>query len=507
MGRKSRKEKIDPRESKERAWKIATNPRDFSKSERQLLIERGISNFVGSDGVNQEALLQELDSFICNALDRKMKNEILNNPPGIIQHPGKLALFMSLGSTVIKRHPMFINDPRRPKVHEIIHEYYINIIYAAARHTECGKTIKIGLGELVYGRDNEDEYGPPTGSVVEDIIHIKELDGLYYQVPLVHANRKCEARVGNTTDGSIQSLIRGKYVYIPYDDVHEKYEEYFDGRRNIPYTLEQVIEKQIEDEMIKQYRKNISQTNEKLEKLADMGQDDMLFKSSRYPIKLKTILECVDGVDNDVARLGENLTARDILSAMQQFAEQTEKNWIKKQVNKMNSQKSIGHQLSKFGRDDDTPHVSVIETREGDPNEYILEYQYGDYKQINVSEIADILEFPCMENLHESLLQSKPVRWELYTFVRYLLELDEIDVTVGDIKEWFSQYDWYREDVTEYQVEYEKRQTMKSGERPFPISCNNDNRNWAEHCIGMENCEYSLYRSVDLKRDVYDKLD
>ncbi|MFB6187650.1 MAG: primase-associated protein [Halobacteriaceae archaeon] len=108
-------------------------------------------------------------------------------------------------------------------------------------------------------------------------------------------------------------------------------------------------------------------------------------------------------------------------------------------------------------------------------------------------------------NLDESLQDKKPVRWELYSFVRYILELNT-EITIDEIKEWFSRYPWYREDVTEYQARYEKTQTKKDGERPLPISCNNDNKNWEQHCIGKENCEYSLYRSVELKPDVYERV-
>ena len=85
--------------------------------------------------------------------------------------------------------------------------------------------------------------------------------------------------------------------------------------------------------------------------------------------------------------------------------------------------------------------------------------------------------------------------------------MDAINLDTDDIKNWFEQYPWYREEVTEYQVNYEKKQTMGSEGRPMPISCNNDNRNWSGYCIGKENCDYSLYASVDLKQDVYDRLD
>ena len=506
MTTNTRMDKTDPRKSVERAWQIAINPRDYSKSERQMLIQRGINAYQSSGDIDQAALLKDLDEFIIQALKHRTKDEIVANPPDIIEYPGRLAVFMSLGEAVMKRHPVIVNDPRRPKVQELIHEYYMQNIYAAAKHTKHKKLIRITIAELVYGRDQEDDYGPPPGRPVEDIVELEDLRGVYFKIPLVHATRKCEGRRDDRVEGAMRSLIRGKYVYVPVDDVHEKYEEYFNGRHNIPKSLVTVIEGTISDDQLKVYTDNLIRADEEIEKLSEMNQDDVLFKSSRYPPKLKVILESIDSVDNETAKISEELTADDVLSALREYAEMTDKDWVKKQIDDMNSKKSIGQQLTKFGNDEDTPHVETISTPDGYPNKYELEYQAGHYKRINVSSIEDLLEFPCMQNLHESLMHSKPVRWELFTFVRYLLEVKELNVEVQDVKDWFSQYDWYKEKVTEYQVEYEKR-SKKNGETPLPISCNNDNRNWEKHCIGLENCDYSLYRSVELSDDVYDRLE
>jgi len=120
--------------------------------------------------------------------------------------------------------------------------------------------------------------------------------------------------------------------------------------------------------------------------------------------------------------------------------------------------------------------------------------------------IKDLLEFPCFQSLHETLQKSKVTRWELYSFVRYLLSLD-MEVSNEDIHDWFQQYPWYDRATTEYQVNYERQQQMADGKDPMPIGCNNENRNWAGHCIGRENCEYSLYHSVELDQKIYDRLD
>ncbi len=81
-----------------------------------------------------------------------------------------------------------------------------------------------------------------------------------------------------------------------------------------------------------------------------------------------------------------------------------------------------------------------------------------------------------------------------------------IDKVVEDLKELFSRYDWYDEEVTEEQVRYEFRRGERPGnERYLPMGCNNDDmRRW---CIGRDECQYSIYGSLPFVDPMYDKLD
>lgn len=498
------KAKTDPTKNTARAWQIALNPGNYSKSERSLLIKRGIIQYTSGETLNQEQLLTDVSEFTTEALKRKTKAEVVSNPPAHIAYPGKTALLMALGSVLVRRHPVITNDPRKPTVHKHVREYYLNSIYAAAKHSDYSTDIRVTIGEVVYSRDAEDEYGPPVGRPVEGITQLENLPGAYYKIPLTHANRKCASRENNDEQAPLNCVIKGPYVFIPANNVHDKYTEYFNGYNGVAALLEQVIEKTVSEERLEAYQNSLSGVNKRIEELSSGGHDDMLFKERRYPAKLEVILRSVESVDEDIAKLGEQLTASEIHNAVRDYATWTETDWVQNIAEQMNSAGTVANLLSNYANNDDLAHVTVIK-RDGKPDLYELEYMVGNFKQIEVTEIKDLLEFPCMENLHKSLLQKKPVRWELYSFVRYLFEVDNVEFTIEDIQEWFSQYDWHRPDVTEYQVGYEKRQRMPDGERPLPISCNNDNRNWGEHCIGKENCSYSLYRSIDLKSDVYNR--
>jgi hypothetical protein len=80
-----------------------------------------------------------------------------------------------------------------------------------------------------------------------------------------------------------------------------------------------------------------------------------------------------------------------------------------------------------------------------------------------------------------------------------------IDKVVEDLKELFSRYDWYDEGITEEQVRYEYLKGEREGKRFLPMSCNNDDMR--KRCIGRNECQSSIYRSLPFVDPMYDKLD
>lgn len=496
----NRQARTDPRENIERAWQVAVNPEEYSKSTRKHLMERGTQHYS-----SKNEILADASQLIADVLDRTSKKEIMGDPPDHLEQPGRLALIMAVASLTVREHEEIRKDPRNPLIHKKIRQHYLHQLLAAREQSDHSDTIRLELGRIVYGRDQEDDYGPPAGAAIEGIDRFKDVKGTYYKIPLTHANRKCEARMGQSKDGEIRAYIEGPYVYVPEDDVIPKYEnDYFTGRYGVAATLENALKNTVGDDAIEAWQESLTGINQRITDLIENGNDDLLLKERRYPAKLEATLSAVEAVDEDIAKLGQTLTAKDIFNAVRDYSTWTEIEWHTHVLDDFNSPSSIATTLSQYAHDPDHENIEII-NRDGQPDLYELEYKVGNFKQIEVTEIGDLLELPCMQNLHDSLQQSKPVRWELYSFVRYLFEVNNVEFTVDDIKEWFSQYDWYRADVTEYQVKYEREQVMGDGNRPLPISCSNDNRAWAEHCIGKENCEYSLYQSVELKPDVYDR--
>jgi DNA primase large subunit len=122
------------------------------------------------------------------------------------------------------------------------------------------------------------------------------------------------------------------------------------------------------------------------------------------------------------------------------------------------------------------------------------------FKQIEVTDHTDLRELPCISNLHEHLQKGKPTHYPLFSYARLLLSLQN-DFSLTDLKAAFSEYPWYDEETTEYQVRYEMNRDFQ------PVSCNNENEKFTQYCIGRENCDYSIYASLPFKQEVYDSLD
>lgn len=138
-------------------------------------------------------------------------------------------------------------------------------------------------------------------------------------------------------------------------------------------------------------------------------------------------------------------------------------------------------------------------------NKFKLHDPFIGYVEIEVSDIEDILELPCFQNIDDYLKDRKPTRWVLYSIARVLMSLNN-NFTIDDMVGFYSRYPWFDEDTTRYQLNYEQAQTI-DGETPMPISCNNDNTNFGTFCIGKENCDYSIYQSLPMRDEIYDRLE
>jgi len=281
---------------------------------------------------------------------------------------------------------------------------------------------------------------------------------------------------------------------------------------------------------------SVTRITDQIEKLQTLNHTSTLYKERTYPEPLRCLLKAVYAAppaltpDTDTPlATGEYIKSGEILTAIEWYrsldptdgddgnsaddadAETpsvTVRGYEQETLARFDTAQSIALYLSKFDNDDDNSEDNHpdVETVSGKYNRYKLTYRNNNYTQVDIAKIGDLLAFPCMQNLHEFLKETnKPVRWMLYTFVRYLDCLD-IDFGVEDIKEWFNEhYAWYDPAITEFQANYEMNE--RDNDHIRPISCNHSNKRWAEFCIGREDCEHSLYGSVEFTDRVDELID
>jgi hypothetical protein len=110
------------------------------------------------------------------------------------------------------------------------------------------------------------------------------------------------------------------------------------------------------------------------------------------------------------------------------------------------------------------------------------------------------------------LEENGPTRADLFNFVATVMWLEpyqdadgdvDIELVTQHVKEAFRErFSWYDPAITEYQVQYEY---SRSATRYFPRGCNHPS-NQGGYCIGKDNCDYSIYGSLNLSGELYDRL-
>ena len=107
------------------------------------------------------------------------------------------------------------------------------------------------------------------------------------------------------------------------------------------------------------------------------------------------------------------------------------------------------------------------------------------------------------------VLGLEPVRKDLYNFARMVMWLpqyqdSDLDTIVEDLKDVFSRWSWYDEQVTDYQLRYEFSNTI-GGNTPLPMNCGNDDMQ--RYCIGEDQCPHSIWGSPPFPDEMYAQLE
>ncbi|MFC7141836.1 primase-associated protein [Halosimplex aquaticum] len=513
-GKRSRR--VTPRTNVLDAWRVLLEPSGYGDFALVDLFQRGYDTWREQGVRNEKQMLDEVQRFVLEAIKKPKQADVVSDPWVPVECPGRLAVMLSMGSLMIQKNEQLQERSHRITLHHYLQDVFAYHVFAAINNFEHPDgNIQVIAGEAVYGRNgNPDARGPPPGRPVTGITQLEDAgSGLYYEVPLVHANQNCLVREGDPVDGELQVKVDNNCVYIPTTGFETAFKKHLiDGRESVVNKLEQTFENTLTDENETTIVNYAEDVHAKIKKLLEANQTQKLFAERRYPERLRVVLKAVDKAPNEVAKLDEPIKAGDIFDAIEWFIEQEPgadeddvdndiKSYEQDNVSEFDTARAVSNFLRKY---DDHRHVEI---QRGKYNRYILEYSPWEHaKKVNVSEIEDIHELPCMENIHHFLQEGKPVRWVLYSYVRIIFSLDN-GFEVDDVVDYFRQYPWFDEETSRYQARYEKRRTISgTNEKPLPVGCHNDNQNFSQFCIGLENCDYSIYRSLPFKDAVYDRI-
>ncbi|WP_254533437.1 primase-associated protein [Natrinema gelatinilyticum] len=487
-----------PTDDKYTAYRVAALPRDKGEFQITQLFERGYNRWTVDGEQQTEKLLADVERFTTDAFAPSTREVATERP--YVDDPGVLAVLTTLGAVCIMDHPKLEDTPpRHLALLGDLRELYVNNIGSLVRQYEDW-SLHQEIAETLYAKDPVED-GVHPGRVCTDVTINPEFgEGYYLEIPLVAASRKCLARADGDENqqGEIQAHVADNNLYVPVSDFMAKYREYTEDAFG---RLLAVQEEVLTSEQRSWLTANESAITEHIDRFFQAGQTHRVWENwSRQKRDLRTIINAVTAADDGVAQLGETQTARELYNALDAY--EPERTWEQHVCNSISSPRSLGAILSQ-NRD----HASVV-VENARLNRYTLtEYSDG-ARPLHVDVLEDLLELPCMAAMDERLQEKKPVRKDLFNLVRMVRWLPQYrDASTGEfisnLKDLFSRWPWYDEEVTEYQIRYELDNDI-GGEIPLPMNCANDDMQ--RYCIGRDQCPYSIYGSLPFPDEMYERL-
>jgi hypothetical protein len=477
------------------AWYVALLPSQYGTEARLDLIERGLDAYIDGENFHTDQLIADIETFADLAFQEPDSQAVISDP--LVSDPGVLSALATFSYLIVDSHEEYSEDTASyydpdKRLLTLVEDLWNDHVISALRTHDRTAEFMQNLAEVVYGRKAEDDRGPPPGRVCTDVARIPDWDNeVYVELSLAHANREYAVR---DDDGTLTTKLRDGKAYVPGHDLDTRLrDEAADSLTTIISTKRENMEQKGLANLVRREDTIYSF----IDKLYEARQYDKLFTDDDYPTKLGIISSAIRDYDYDEIEFDEWLTAEEIYEAVDDYYPHKSK---RSTWRGMDSPITISQILEDF---EEHPDVEV--DRSGRVNRYRIENAFRSVVDIEVSDVFDILELPCMANIQEHLQNRKPTRWVLFSVARILMSLEN-DFTIDDMVEFYRQFPWFDEDTTRYQLEYEQRRQM-GGEPPLPVGCNNDNKKFDTFCIGKENCDYSIYQSLPMKDDVFDRLD
>jgi hypothetical protein len=509
MSSPSKIDLVDPFEDNNNAMLVAALPHEFSQHKLERLFARIYRYMNEMEDEDPDELVDGAEEFALAAF-RPHKT---HNEPGdpLVVYPGMLAVLSVLAATAVMNHDQLeATPPDRVKLFNQIADLYTETLLHQFEAEDS--VLNQDLAELIYDNDSLHAGRTCTG-IVEDPPGAP--DGIYVEIPLVAASKKCRVReadgsLGGGYDpelkestGELRSHIANNNVYVPGRDLYRRLENQLqeDGFQRLYEAHETFVANSSRRRFLKQE----SRITERIDRFLKAGQQDLVWADWDPDSRLLRVLRAAVREQEELER-EKPYPAKTLYEAMRRF--EFEYDWQERVWHDVSNQRSLASRLSSM----DADSVEVLETRERKANLYRVGSSSEWARQIEFDVASDIFELPCMVNIDERLMESSPTRKDLYNIVRMLRWLpgyrpDEMseNTFVEEVKQLLSKYPWYDEQTSDYQIRYELRQTNTEGDPYLPIGCNNPDME--RYCIGYEECPYSIYGSLPFPDEMYDQID
>ncbi len=497
---------FDPRGDLDAAYRVGVLPAEHRLAKHRQLLERGFQAWERDGELDENQLVKDVEIFGRLVLKDSIDRDHASNP--IAEDPGILAVVATLSAVCIKRHERLTSTPPEKlvplrKVRELYSEALIGLVGSYQNRT----TVLEDITEVLYEK-SAGEDGPHPGRVCTGI---RRFDGNpYLEIPLPAASRKCMVRRSVDGDlgggysneekratGEFASKIEDNAVYVPIQDCLKKVRERH--KRGFPILLSS-MEDLLPDVELARFAEKETKISEEIDHLFRIGHKELIWEDwNPQQAKYNAIRTAI--LESETIQFNEYYPVKDILEAIRTFEPQDR--WKASQLAQITSRRSLGNTLSNLSKD----FPIEVEVKRGSPNRYKFD-RSPTGSDLEVNEIEDLFELPCLANMDERLQNKGPVRKDLYSFVRLVTWLPQYrdaptEVIVEDLKEVFQRWPWYDEQETEYQIRYELSNTIE-GEPPLPMNCDNDDMQ--RYCIGQEECPFSIYGSVPFSTELYDHL-
>jgi hypothetical protein len=482
------------------AYRVAALPLEYGPARINQLFTRGYNRYI-VDGKDQpEDLLKDLERFGTAAFKEKSRTNAAEEP--FVDEPGILAVLATLSAICVKAHPKFEDvPPRTIQVLYDVRELYVNNLASLLR--EFGEaSLQQDIAEVLYVK-GPGEDGPHPGRVCTAITEMPEFgEGLYLEIPMAAASRKCLVRAKSEIGdpGELLTQVKNNRIYVPVSDFDTKYREY--AKRAFKKLL-WVHEKNLSEDQLTWLTTNETAISERIDRFIETGHNERIWRNwDPGERTIRVLRDAIRDAPNETVMLGEFYSAKTLYEAVKAYEPDAE--WKRTVCSRISSPRSLGNILVS-----QREHRSLTIRQEGNTNHYRIQQSTGSVQPITVDAIEDLFELPCMANMAERLDEQKPVRKDLYNFARMVMWLpqyqdSDLDTIVEDLKGVFSRWSWYDEQVTDYQLRYEFSNTI-GGDTPLPMNCDNDDLQ--RYCIGQDQCPYSIWGSLPFPDEMYDQLD